>query len=165
MPGNGALIAQGSQAPGARRLCVGECFERREALRAHDEKGFLWLEVAGCFNEIGPIDIGYEAQLKARFAVVAQRLIGHHRTQVRSPDADVDHVADTFARVAEPSAASNLSGERRHAIERCMHVLDDVDAVKDDPLARRSPQRRVQRGTFLAAVDQFAAKHRGGAPR
>jgi hypothetical protein len=66
--------------------------------------------------------------------------------------------------VAEPLAVANLSGELRHAIECCMHLRDDVDAVKYDPLACRCPQRRVQCGTFLAAVDQFAAKHRGGAP-
>jgi hypothetical protein len=116
-------------------------------------------------NKIGPVDIGYEAQLKVRFAVVAQRLISHHWAHVGSPDADVDYVADTFARVAEPLAGANLSGEFRHAIKRGMHVRDDVDAVKDDPLARRGAERRVQCGAFLAAVDQVAAKHRGGAPR
>ena len=45
-----------------------------------------------------------------------------------------------------------------------MHLCDHVDAVKHDPLAWGRPERGVQSCTVLAAVDQVAAKHRGGPP-
>ncbi len=53
---------------------------------------------------------------------MTQRFVGHHRTQVRAADPDVDHGADGPARVARPGTATHAVGERRHPIEDRVHL-------------------------------------------
>ena len=93
-------------------------------------------------------------------AVVAQRLVRHHRPEVRAADADVDHVADRLAGVALPLAAAHPVGERGHPVEDLVHLLDDVDAVDDQRALARHPQRDVQHRAVLGDVDVLAAEHR-----
>ena len=64
-----------------------------------------------------PIDVGDEAKVEVALAVVAERLVGHHRTEVGAADADVDDVADALAAVAQPLPAAHRVGECGHAIE------------------------------------------------
>ena len=51
------------------------------------------VEVAGGLGEVGAVDVGDEAEGQVAVAVVPQRLVGHHRAEVRAADADVDDVA------------------------------------------------------------------------
>ena len=62
-----------------------------------------------------PSTLETKRKVSSRCAVVAQRLVGHHRAEVGAADADVDDVADRLAGVAGPLAASGR-GRRRRAI-------------------------------------------------
>ena len=62
--------------------------------------------------------------------------------------------------VALPLAAANALRERRHAFQHPMDARHDILAVDDDRRPFRRPQRDVQRGAVLGAVDLLAAEHR-----
>ena len=91
---------------------------------------------------------------------MAQRLIGHDRAKVRAADADVDHVANAFARVAFPFAAAHTIGEFGHLIEDGMDFGNNVLAVHHDLFTARRAQRHVQHRPVLGEVDLVAAEHR-----
>ncbi len=55
------------------------------------------------------------------------------------------------------------SRERGHAVERLVHLRDDVDAVDDERALARHAQRDVEDGAVLGRVDPVAAEHRLGA--
>ena len=82
-------------------------------------------------------------------AVVLQRLVGHHRAEVRAADADVDDVADALAGVPLPSAAADAVGEVGHLVEHGVDLGHDVLAVDDDRLvpAARAARRAARRGS------------------
>ena len=99
--------------------------------------------------------------VSSRSAVVAQRLVGHHRPEVRAADADVDDVADPLAGVAGPVAAA--------------HPLGRTPPSGRAPRGPRRPRRRRRRratrpcGMRSATcsterssddVDPLAAEHR-----
>ena len=88
-----------------------------------------------------------------------QRLVGHHRPEVRAADADVDDVADALAGVALPLAAADAVGEVGHLVEHGMHLRHDVLAVHDDRCASRRAQGDVQDGAVLGDVDLVTAEH------
>jgi hypothetical protein len=71
---------------------------------------------------------------------VAERLVRHHRAEVRAADADVDDVADRLAGVSLPLARANALRERCHAVEDVVDVGDHVTAVHDE----RRPGRHAQ---------------------
>ena len=58
-----------------------------------------------------------------------QRLIGHHRSEVGSADADVDDVANGLVGVPTPLAASDLRGEVDHAVKNLVDLVNDVDTI------------------------------------
>src|SRR3546814_2352824 len=64
-------------------------------------------------------------------AEIAQRLVRHHRAEVRAADADADHVADALARMPCPLPAAHAVGERRHAVEHLVHLCDHVDRSEE----------------------------------
>ena len=166
VPAHRPLVAERAQAPGARRMGVGQRLERREGLRADDEQRLLGIEVARGFLEVGAVDVGDEAEGHVAPAVMTQRLVGHHRAEVGAADADIDDVADALAGVARASAPlRTCSRESRHALEHRVHLGHDVDAVDQDPLARRRPQGDVQDGALLGHIDFLAAEHRFDARR
>ena len=100
------------------------------------------IEIARGFGEVGAVHVGDEAECQVALAVMAQRLVGHHRTEVGAADADVDDIADALAGVSLPFAAADPSRERRHAIEHRVHLRHDIVAVDDDPLGLRRAQAR-----------------------
>ena len=57
--------------------------------------------------EIGSVHVGDEAERHVALAVVAQRLVRHHRAEVGAADADVDDVANAPAAVTGPLAAAH----------------------------------------------------------
>ena len=110
VPAYRPLVAELAQAPGARRVRVGQRLERRERLGADDEQRLLGIEVARGFREVGAVDVGDEAEGQVAPAVVTQRFVGHHRAEIGAADADVDDVADA----ADPCGrASGRCGPRR----------------------------------------------------
>ena len=118
------------------------------------------VEAARGLGQVGGVDVRDEAQVEVALAVVAQRLVRHHRAEVGAADADVDHVADALAGVAAPRAVAHPVGERGHAVEHVVHAGHHVDAVHHDRLASRGAQRHVQHGAVLGGVDPLAAEHR-----
>ena len=142
------------------RAGVGHRLEGGEGLRGDDEERLLGVEVPGLLDEVGAVDVGDEAEGHLAARVVAQRLVGHHRPEVRAADADVDHVADRLARVSLPLARADPLGEGRHPVEHLVDLLDDVLAVDDQRTVPRHPQRDVEHGAVLGDVDVLAAEHR-----
>ena len=110
-------------------------------------------------GEVGAVDIGHEAERHRTVAVVLQRLVGHHRSQVGAADADVDHVADALARMSLPRAAADAVREIRHPVEHGMDVGHHVLPVDDDRRASRRAQCHMQHRAILGMVDPVAAKH------
>ena len=122
------------------------------------------VEIARRLDEVGAIDVGDEAHGQIAIAVVAQRLVGHHRSQVRAADSDVDDVADALAGVALPRAVAHAAAERRHPVEHLVNLGHHVFAVGHDRRAARRAQRHVQNGAPLGDVDLLAREHRVDAP-
>ena len=58
-----------------------------------------------------------------------QRLVGHHRSEIGTSDADVNDAADSFARVSLPLAASDTFCKMRHFVEHRMDITDDVPSI------------------------------------
>ena len=158
------LVAERLEAPLTRALRVGHGLERGESLRRDDEQRLGRIEVARRFDEVGAVDVGDEAHGEIAIAVVAQRLVGHHRPQVRAADSDVDDVADALAGVALPRAVAHAAAERRHPVEHLVNLGHHVLAVGHDRRAARRAQGHVQNGAPLGDVDLLAREHRVDAP-
>ena len=154
------VTAEAGDQPVACRVGIGQRLERRERLRGHDEQGLGRVEVAGRLGDVGAVDIRHEPEGHVALGVVAQRLVGHHGTQVGSADADVDDVADPLTGVPRPFAAAHTPGEVRHPIEHVVHLGDHVLAVDDQACIARQPQRGVQHRPILCHVDPIPAEHR-----
>ncbi len=154
------LAAQTGQQPLAGGAGVGHRLQRGEGLRGDHEERLRRVEVARGLGEVGAVDVGDEAEGEVAVAEVAQRLVSHHRAEVGAADADVDDVADQLAGVAGPGTGADPLGEVGHAVERLVHLLDDVDAVDDQRALARHPQRHVQHGAVLGDVDVLAGEHR-----
>src|SRR5713101_2037570 len=126
------LVTQRAQTPLARGLRIGHRLERRERFRRDDEERFRRVEVASRFGEIGAVDIRNETDGQAAIAIVPQRLVRHHRAEVRAADADIDAVANSLAGVTFPFATTDTVRELRHPVEHLMYAGHDVFAVDDD---------------------------------
>ncbi len=113
---------QPGQHPLARGAGVGHRLQRGEGLRGDHEERLRGVEVAGGLGEVGAVDVGDEAEGQVAVAEVAQRLVSHHRAEVRAADADVDDVADRLAGVAGPLARADPLGEVAHPVERLVHL-------------------------------------------
>ena len=141
------------------RVGVGHRLQRGEGLRRDDEQRLRRVEVARRLGEVGAVDVGDEAEGHGAVAVVLERLVGHHRAEVRAADADVDDVADALAGVALPRAAADAVGEVGHLVEHGVDLGHHVLAVDDDRRALGRAQRHVQDGAVLGDVDLLAPEH------
>ena len=147
------VAAEPCQQPLARALGVRHRLQRREGLRRGDEERFRRVEVAGRLHEIGPVDVRHEAKGQRAIAVVSERLVGHHRAEIRAADADVDDVPDALAGVSLPFAGAHTVREVRHDVEDRMDLGHDVLAVHHDGASPRSAQGHVEDGAVLGQVD------------
>src|SRR5579859_5118970 len=105
------------------------------------------------------VHVGHEPERDVARAVVAQRLIRHHRAQVGAADPDVDHVPDPLAGVALPDSGPDAQGEVHHPLEHLVHLADHVHAVHDEGGGPGHAQRDVQHRAVLGDVDVLAAEH------
>ena len=92
------FIAERLHAPIAGGAGIGERFQRREGLGGDDEERFGGVEIARRLDEIGAVHIGDEAAGQVAVAVVPERLIRHHRAEVRAADADIDDIRASACR-------------------------------------------------------------------
>ena len=148
------------QHPGARGVGVGHRLLGGEGLGRNDEQRLRRVEIARGLGEVGAIDVRDEAEDHVARGVVAQRLVGHDRAEVRAADADVDDVADALAGVALPLAAAHPVGEVGHLVQHRVHFRHDILAVDEDVRVPRRAQRHVQHRAVFGDVDLVAAEHR-----
>ena len=118
----GAKAAEPRQQPVTRALRVGHRLERREGLRRDDEERLGGIEVARRLDQIDAIHVRDEAERQSRGRCSAATLRTPSPGRGRTPDPDVDHVADAPAGVAGPAAAPYPVGERGHPVEHVMYV-------------------------------------------
>ncbi len=90
----------------------------------------------------------------SRSRVVRERLGRHRRPEVRAADPDVHDAPDRRATVAGPRAGPHPLGEVTHAVEHRVDLRHDVDAVDDDRIVPRHPQRHVEGRAVLGHVDR-----------
>src|SRR2546423_4143750 len=96
------IAAEAAQRPIARALRVGNRLKRGEGFRGDDERRLRRIEVARRLDEIRSVDVGYEAERHGTVAVVSERLVRHHRPEVRAADTDIDHVANALSGMSFP---------------------------------------------------------------
>jgi hypothetical protein len=153
------VAAEPGQQPLARALRVGHRFERRERLRRHDEERFGRVEVAGRLREVGSVDVRDETEGHRTIAVVSERFVGHHGTEIGAPDADVDDVANRLAGVPLPRAAPHTVRELSHGVEDGVNLGHHVLAVHHDRGTARCSQGHVENGAVFRHVDLVAPEH------
>ena len=153
-------VAEHVGEPPPRRGRVGQRLQRGERLRGDDEKRCRRVESGQLGDQVGRVDVGHEPRRDAGVGVVTQRLVHHHRSQIRTADADVDHRRDAFAGRAAPLTAAQPVGEVAHPVQNVVHVGDDVLTVDRQLRVARQPQRGVQHRTVLRGVDVDAGEHR-----
>ena len=89
-----------------------------------------------------------------------QRLVSHHRAEIRTTDADVDNVPDALTGETFPRAATHAPGERHQFVQNCVNLRHDIFAVHENLRATRRAQRRMQHGAIFRYVNFITAKHR-----
>ena len=106
-------------------------------LEQTDEQGRGRVEVVGLGIQVDRVDVRDEPALDGGVGVVAQRLVGHGRPEVRSADADVHDRPDPLPGVPGPGPRADPLGHRSHGVEHGVHVGHHVPAV-DLQLLRRA---------------------------
>ena len=107
---------------------------------------------------MGPIDVRDE--MAARAVVVGGKGQGRHgRAQVRTADADVDHIRDLAARDGDLAGADTV-GKGLHPFEGVQHTGHDILAVDQNWIAGEVAKRRVQNRAALGFVDLGTCEHR-----
>ena len=154
------VASKAAKRPIARAFGVGHRLQRREGLRADDEQRFRRIEIPSRLHEIAAIDVRDESKRHAAVAVIFERLIRHHRPEVGAADADIDDVADAFAAVAFPLAASDALSEVGHLVEHGVDLRHDVHAIDDYGRAFWGAKGDMQDGAIFRRVDFLAPKHR-----
>ncbi len=91
---------------------------------------------------------------------MAQRLVGHHRAEVRAADADVDDVHDRLAGVTLPLSGADPLAKDGHPTQHRVNLPHDVHPVNQQRGAPRHTQGHVQDGAILGDVDALAGEHR-----
>jgi len=160
VPGHGLRIAtQALEAPRPGRVGIGHGLQGGKGLGGDDEEGLCRVEIPRRLHKIGAVDVGYEAETERAVTVMFQRLVGHDRPQVRTPDANVHDGANFFPCVAFPFAASHFIREVGHLVEHGMHMGNHVLAIDQYGAVRRRPERHVQDSTLFGNVDFITTKH------
>ena len=126
---HGGLVLQLLQTPGARGLCVGQRLQRVKTFGADDKQRLGGVQAAGGFGQRSTVDVGDEFKVQVALAVMLECLVGHHRAEVRTADADVDHVTHRPSGMASPAAAADLFAEAGHACQHRMHLGNHINAV------------------------------------
>ena len=91
---------------------------------------------------------------------MAEGLVGHDGAEIRSADADVDHVFDAFTGVALPFARADAVGKGGHFIKDGMHLWHDIGALELDRCGAGGAECGVENGAVLGRVDLVATEHR-----
>ena len=139
---------------------VGHGFLRGEGFGRDNEEGFGGIQPPQRFGQVGAVDVGYKYHMEGALAVALERLVGHHRTEVGTADANIDDILNGLAGMAFPVAGTNLIGKGLHLLEHGMHLRDDILAINLDHGILWRTQRHVQDGAVFGGVYFFAGEHR-----
>src|SRR5260221_3851541 len=105
------------------------------------------------FGEISAINVRNEPERHAALGVMFERLVGHHRSEVRTANANVDDVADALACVSFPLPAPYAIRELSHLVEHLVNLAHHVLAVYDNGNVFGRAQGYVQDRPLLSGVD------------
>ena len=160
MAGHGLVVApQPMDQPVARTLRVGHGFEGGECLGGDNEQRLRRIEIPGRLHEITAVQVGHETERQAPLAVMPERLVGHHRAEIGSPNADVDDIPDGLPRVTLPLPAANAVGEEGHLLEHGLDPGHDILPVHEQGRALGCAQGHVHDGAALRCIDFLAPEH------
>ena len=109
---------------------------------------------------MGPVHIGHKVETHLRMPVVVQGRDDHLGTEIRSPDADIDHIGDPFPGVSRPFTTPDLVGKGTHFGEHFPDIPHDILAVDKHRPFRTIAQGRVQNRPVLGHIDPLPGKHR-----
>ena len=123
------IVAECAGEPTAGRGGVGQRLKGGERLGGDDEKCCGRVESVEFCDQIGGVDVGDEPRRDTAVGVVAQRLVGHRRAEVRASDPDVHHGLDARAGRSRPLAGAQPIGEVAHRVEHGMDVGHGVLAI------------------------------------
>ena len=113
--------------------------------------------------EVGPVDVGHEAEVEVPVDEGVECDGGHGRAEVGAADADVDDVGQPLPRDASAFPGTHGGGEASHLVEDLVHIGNDVVARVFDDRARRRSKGDVEDGPVLGEVDVLAGEH--GVPK
>jgi len=86
-------------------------------------------------------------------------LVGHHRAEVRSADADIDDIANALARMAFPRSAPHPIAEIGHLVEHSMDCGHHILTIYDDGCSTRGAQGDMQDRSLFRDIDLLAPEH------
>ncbi len=112
------------------------------------------------FHKIRAVHIRHEQKFQIAFCIMLQRLASHHRTEVRTADADVDDVRDALAGKTFPRAAADALGKCRQLVQNRVDIRHDIFSVHENFRVARRAQRGVQHRAIFREINFVAAKHR-----
>ena len=90
---------------------------------------------------------------------MAQRFVGHHRTEIRATDADIDDVFDALAGMAFPLVGADAVGKFGHPVEHGMDFWNDINAIDFNRRRARSAEGSVENGAVFSDVDLVTTEH------
>ena len=158
--GDGGFVTpQTGERPLAGRGGIGHGLQGGKCFRGNDEERLGGVEVVGGLGEVGAVHIGDEAEGERAVGVVAQGLVGHHGTEIRAADADIDDVFDALAGVALPLAGTDAIGKLGHAVENGMHLWNDINTIDFNRRRAGSAEGGVKDGAVLGDVDLVTTEH------
>ena len=112
-----------------------------------------------------PSTLETKRKRRSALGVVAQRLVRHHRPQVRAADADVDDVADRLAGVAEPLAAAHaLANSAIRSSTSCTSgTTSSPSTTSERPAASAAPRAAPARFsvTLICSPRNIASRRVG----
>src|SRR5882724_4933593 len=111
------------------------------------------------FGEIRAINVRNEPEGHAALAVMLERLVGHHGSEVGAANADVDDVADALACVSFPLPAPYAIRELSHLVQDPVNLGHYVLAVNDDGSSFGRAKGHVQDRPLLSGVNLLPSKH------
>ena len=117
------------------------------------------IEIAHRLGEIGAVNIGHEAEGHGALAIVLERFVGHDWPEIRSPDANIDHIAYALAGMAFPGTAAQPIGKISHPVQNGVDFGDDVATLMHDRSPAWRTQRDVKHSAVLRDIDLVASEH------
>ena len=154
-------IAAARLKPGLCGMRVGHRLDGGEGLGGDNHQRGARVQILERIGNMRAIHVRHE--MAARPVMVwRQRQHRHHRPQIRSANADIDHIGDLAAGACDFTTAQS-GGEIAHPLQCRAHLGHDILPVHDHRRRILPPQGRVQNRPVFGLVDFLTGEH-GRAP-